>query len=68
MYTVINVLVHLVTIGLFAYAFFTEPEGSREKDMTMQKFAGFAGLALLCSWAFLIGETHNIKSLIALIW
>jgi hypothetical protein len=65
-YTIINTLVHLVVLIAFCYAFFTESTGYREKDMTLQKIVGIAGLALLFTWGFLVGELHNLKSLFAL--
>lgn len=66
MYTIINALVHLVVLIAFCYTFFTESTGYREKDMTLQKIVGIAGLALLFTWGFLVGELHNLKSLFAL--
>lgn len=65
MYNAINIGIHLIGVLLIIYACIPDYT-YRNGDLTLQKIALYAAVAMLCFWAILVGEAYNIERLISL--
>ena len=65
MYNFINIVIHLTALIFIIFACIPDSQ-YRADEFTLQDFARKIAIGLVVCWAFIIGEVHNFKSLIAL--